>query len=161
MKGLWFSPIDETLKALEVDASTGLSDEEVEIRLRKYGLNKLQAKKRKTILQIFFAQLDDALIYVLFSAVIITFFMHEYIDAIIIFLVIIINALLGLFQEVKAGNAIEALRKLSNPNVLVRRNSAVKEVDSEQIVPGDILVLDAGRMVAADLRLVESHNLQI
>jgi len=153
--------IDETLQTLQTDARNGLSDQEAEQRLQKYGLNKLQAAKRKSILQLFLAQLNDALIYVLFGAVLITSFMGEYIDAIIILLVIIINAVLGVVQEVKAGNAIDALRKLSAPKALVKRNGQVREIDSDKIVPGDILILDAGRFVAADLRLIESANLQI
>lgn len=153
--------IDETLETLEVNAQTGLSDQEVEKRLQRYGLNKLHAKKRRTILQLFLAQLHDALIYVLFGAVLITFFMGEYIDAVIILLVIVVNAVLGVIQEVKAGNAIEALRKLSAPKALVKRNGQIREIDSVGIVPGDILILDTGRYVAADIRLIESVNLQI
>jgi P-type Ca2+ transporter type 2C len=159
---MWFAKsIAETLKELAVDSSTGLSESEIEARLQKYGPNKLQGKKRKTILQMFLSQLNDALIYVLFGAVIITIFMGEYIDSIIILLVIIINALLGVVQEVKAGNAIDALRNLSTPKALVRRDGNTKEISSEQVVPGDIVILDAGRFIPADLRLIESANLQI
>jgi P-type Ca2+ transporter type 2C len=159
---MWFSKsIEETLQEFNVDASIGLSAEKAEAQIRQFGLNKLQGKKKKTILQLLLAQLKDALIYVLFGAVAITLFMGEYIDAIIILLVIIINAVLGVVQEVKAGAAIEALRNLAAPKALVKRNGEVKEIESEKIVPGDILVLDAGRFVAADLRLIESANLQI
>jgi Ca2+-transporting ATPase len=159
---LWFSKsIERTLEELKVNAATGLTDQEAETRMTQYGLNKLQGKKKKSILQMGVAQLKDALIYVLFGAVIITFFMGEYIDGIIILLVIIINAVLGVVQEIKAGNAIEALRNLSTPKALVKRNGATKEIESEKIVPGDILILDAGRLVAADLRLIESANLKI
>ena len=153
--------VEETLQDLHVDAVTGLSEDEATARLEKFGFNKLTSKKRRSILQLFLAQLKDALIYVLFGAVVITLVMGEYIDAVIILLVIFINALLGVVQEVKAGNAIDALRKLSTPRALVRRNGEVKEIDSERIVPGDVLILDAGRFVAADLRLIESANLQI
>lgn len=159
---LWFSKSSErTLQELKVNASAGLTDKEAEIRITQYGTNKVQGKKKKTILQMVAAQLKDALIYVLFGAVIITFFMGEYIDGIIIILVIIINAVLGVVQELKAGNAIEALRSLSTTKTLVRRNGAITEIDSDKIVPGDILVLDAGRQVAADIRLIESANLKI
>ncbi|MDZ7774549.1 MAG: cation-translocating P-type ATPase, partial [Bacteroidales bacterium] len=109
----------------------------------------------------FVAQLQEWLIYILFAAVIITLFMGEYIDAIIIILVIITNAVLGVIQEVKAGKAIEALKKMSFPKALVRRNGEVKEVNSNEVVPGDILILDAGRFISADMRLIESANLQI
>ena len=159
---MWFTKSnEEVLKELGVDLLKGLSEEEAKIRQEKYGLNKLIAKKKKTILQLFIAQLQEWLIYILFAAVVITLFMGEYIDSVIILLVIIVNAVLGVVQEVKAGKAIEALQKMSFPKALVRRNGEVKEVDSENIVPGDILILDAGRFIAADMRLIESANLQI
>jgi len=149
------------LKTLNVDPTIGLSEEEAVMRLEKYGPNKLQEKKKKTIPQLFMEQLKDALIYVLFGASIITLFMGEYVDTTIILLVIIINAVLGVTQQVKAGKAIEALREMASPKALVKRNGEVKEIDSEKIVPGDILILDAGRFIAADLRLIESVNLKI
>jgi Ca2+-transporting ATPase len=159
---MWFhKSVADTLAELGVDASSGLSETEAAARLKKSGPNKLQGKKRKTILQMFVAQLNDALIFVLFGAVLITIFMGEYIDAVIILLVICINAVLGVVQEVKAGNAIEALRNLSTPKALVKRGGETKEIESENVVEGDILILDAGRFVAADLRLIESANLQI
>jgi len=159
---MWFTKSnEEVLNELDVDLLQGLSEEEAKVRLEKYGPNKLLAKKKKTILQLFVAQLQEWLIYILFAAVVITLFMGEYIDSVIILLVIIVNAVLGVVQEVKAGKAIEALQKMSFPKALVRRNGEVKEVDSEKIVPGDIIILDAGRFIAADIRLIESANLQI
>ncbi|PKV75176.1 cation-translocating P-type ATPase [Pontibacter ramchanderi] len=159
---MWFSkPIETVLTDLAVNPTQGLSDAEAKTRLNKYGPNKLTAKKKKSVIQLFLAQLNDWLIYVLFAAVVITLFMGEYIDSIIIVTVIILNAVLGVVQEVKAGNAIEALQKISSPKALVRRDGVVQEIDSEAVVPGDVLVLDTGRYVAADLRLLESANLQI
>jgi len=159
---MWFTKsIDEVLKEINVDPAQGLTDEEATARLGKYGANRLLGKKKKNIFQMFVAQLQEWLIYILFAAVIITLFMGEYIDAIIIILVIITNAVLGVIQEVKAGKAIEALQKMSFPKALVRRNGEVKEVNSHEVVPGDILILDAGRYIAADIRLIESANLQI
>ncbi|MBX0331883.1 cation-translocating P-type ATPase [Pontibacter sp. HSC-14F20] len=159
---MWFSKsIEAVLTELEVDPAQGLSEAQAQARLEKYGPNKLTTKKKKSIFQLFLAQLQDWLIYVLFAAVVITMFMGEYIDSIIILAVIILNAVLGVVQEVKAGNAIEALQKIASPKALVRRAGVVKEIDSEKVVPGDILLLDAGRYIAADLRLLESANLQI
>ena len=159
---MWFSKSAEAvLKELSVDPAYGLSDEEALTRLKKSGVNKLLAEKKKSIFLMFFAQLKNWLIYILLGAVVITIFMGEYVDAAIILLVININALLGVVQEVKAGKAIEALQKLTFPRALVRRNGVVKEIDSENIVPGDILILDAGRIISADIRLVESINLQV
>ncbi|MBD8018150.1 cation-translocating P-type ATPase [Kaistella pullorum] len=158
---MWFTKsIDETLKELSVGPATGLSSEEAASRKSKYGPNRLEAKKKKSVFQIFISQLNDWLIYVLFAAVIITFFMGEYIDSVIIILVILINAGIGVFQEVKAGKAIEALMQMSSPRALVRRDSHTAEIDSAELVPGDIVILDAGRVVPADLRLIESANLQ-
>ena len=159
---MWFSKsIEESLKEFEVDPLPGLSDEEATVRLKKYGQNKLQAKKKESLLKMFVAQLHDWLIYILFAAVLITLFLGEYIDATIIILVIITNAVLGVVQQVKANRAIEALRKMSFPKAIVRRNGIVREVDSGHVVPGDVIILDAGRFIAADLRLIESADLQI
>ena len=159
---MWFSKsIEEVLKELSVDPAIGLGEEEAKARLEKHGHNKLKGQKKKSILQMFGAQLKDWLIYVLFAAVVITLFLGEYIDAIIIIMVIILNAVLGVVQEVKAGNAIEALQKMSSPKSLVRRDGEVKEIDSELVVPGDILILDAGRFISADIRLIETANLQV
>ncbi len=159
---MWFSKSAEAvLKELSADPAYGLSDEEALTRLKNSGANKLQSKKRKSIFRMYFAQLKNWLIYILLGAVVITIFMGEYVDAIIIILVININAFLGVFQEVKAGKAIEALQKLTFPKALVRRNGIVMEIDSEKVVPGDILILDAGRIISADVRLVETINLQV
>jgi Ca2+-transporting ATPase len=153
--------IQEVLSDLDVDPAVGLSLQEVDKRREQYGLNKLIAKKKKSILQLFIAQLQDWLIYVLFVAVLITLFMAEYVDATIILIVIILNAVLGVVQEIKAGNAIEALQKMASPKAIVKREGIIKEVDSESLVPGDILILDTGRFIAADIRLIESANLQV
>ncbi|WFB65178.1 cation-translocating P-type ATPase [Sphingobacterium sp. WM] len=153
--------LEEFVNQLDSNLSDGLTNEQVESRLNEYGKNKLQQESRKSIFRIFIDQLNDALIYVLFAAVGITFFMGEYTDGIIILVVILINAFLGLFQEVRANNAIDALRNLSHPKAIVRRGGKVVEVDSELLVPGDLVLLEAGRYVPADLRLIESANLQI
>ncbi|HZK97196.1 MAG TPA: cation-translocating P-type ATPase, partial [Prolixibacteraceae bacterium] len=137
------------------------SEEEAKVRLEKCGANQLLSKKKKNIFQLFVAQLQEWLIYILFAAVVVTLVMGEFIDATIIILVIITNAVLGVIQEVKAGKAIEALQKISFPKAIVRRNGEVKEINSQEVVPGDILILDAGRFISADIRLIESADLQI
>jgi len=159
---MWFSKSQENvLKELNVNPASGLTEDEVKLRLEKYGMNKLKGKPKKSIITLFLSQLKDMLIYVLIGAAIITFFIREYADSIIILLVIILNAVIGVFQEYKAGKAVEALQKMTTPRSLVRRNGEVKEINSEEVVPGDIVILDAGRYVPADLRLIESANLQI
>jgi len=153
--------IEAVLEALKVDPAQGLSEEIASARIKEFGANKLRAEKKKSIFLLFVEQLKNWLIFILLGAVVITLFMGEYVDAVIILLVINVNAVLGVVQEVKAGKAIEALQKLTFPKALVRRAGAVKEIDSENIVPGDILILDAGRYISADLRLLESINLQV
>lgn len=159
---MWFSKSCEAvLKEVDVDASSGLSDKEAAARLSKYGANKLLRKKKKNVFKLFLEQLKQWLIYVLFAAIVVTLFMGEYIDALIIAMVIVTNALLGVFQEVKAGKAVDALQKMTFPKALVRRNGEVMEIDADKLVVGDILILDAGRYISADVRLIESANLQI
>ncbi len=159
---MWFSKSkEEVLKEFNVNPLTGLSNEEVKLRLDKYGENKLKGKPKKSLVTLFFAQLKDMLIYVLLGASVITIAIGEYVDAIIILLVVVLNAVIGVVQEYKAGKAIEALQQLTTPKSLVRRDGEVKEINSEEIVPGDIIIIDAGRFIPADIRLIESANLQI
>ncbi|MCO7128267.1 cation-translocating P-type ATPase [Sporolactobacillus shoreicorticis] len=158
----WFSKdTEQVLNELQVKQKQGLTNAEVQSRLEKYGENKLKGKPKKSLAALFFSQLRDMLIYVLLGAAVITLLIGEYTDSIIILLVVILNAIIGVFQEFKAEKAIEALQKMTTPRALVRRNGDVIEIDSKEIVPGDIVVLDAGRYIPADLRLIESVNLQI
>jgi Ca2+-transporting ATPase len=159
---MWFSKsIEEVLVEMGVDPAQGLSESEARLRLETYGANRLKEKKKKSIFLLFVAQLQDWLIYILLAAVVTTLFLGQYTDAVIIILVIVINAVLGVVQQVKAGKAIEALQKMAFPKALVRRSGVVKEIASGKVVPGDILILDAGRFITADIRLIESANLQI
>ncbi|RYL89328.1 calcium-translocating P-type ATPase, PMCA-type [Sporolactobacillus sp. THM7-4] len=159
---MWFSKTaEEVLKAFHVDPATGLSSEEARERLEKYGENKLKSKPKKSLIALFFSQLRNMLIYVLLGAAVITLIIGEYTDAIIILIVVVLNAVIGVFQEFKAEQAIEALQKLTTPRSLVRRDGEIKEIDSREVVPGDIIVLDAGRFIPADLRLIEGADLRI
>lgn len=152
---------EEVLQELAVDPNQGLSSEEANLRLEKYGPNKLKGKKKKSAVVLFLAQLKDMLIYVLLGAAVITFAIGEYVDAIIIILVVILNAVIGVVQEFKAEKAIEALQKMTTPHSLVKRDGEVQEINSEDLVPGDVVIIDAGRYIPADLRLIDSANLQI
>ena len=162
---MWFTKSqNDVLKELNVDPKVGLTTEKVNIRLEKYGQNKLKGKAKKTLLQLFIAQLQDMLIYVLIAAAVINLIVdihHGWTDALIIMAVVLINAVVGVVQESKAEKALEALQQMTTPKSLVRRNGEVIEVNSEDLVPGDILVIDAGRFIPADVRLIESANLQI
>ena len=159
---MWFSKTSETvLKELNSNISTGLSDEEAKKRLSEYGPNRLSTKKKKTLLQLFISQLADVMIYILFGAAIISAIVGEISDSIIILIVIFINAIIGVVQESKAEKALEALKELSTPKAIVKRGGELKEIPSEEVVIGDIVVIDAGRFIPADLRLIESANLKI
>ncbi len=159
---MWFMKSkDEVLQEFEVDKKAGLSDAEAKKRLEQYGFNKLKGKPKKSILSLFLSQLKDMLIYVLIAAAVITMAIGEYTDSIIILLVIFLNATIGVIQEFKAEKAVEALQKMTTPKAVVRRDGKELEINSEEVVPGDIVLLDAGRYVPADLRLIESANLQI
>lgn len=152
---------EEVVKKLDVDSASGLNEEQVKMRLEKYGENKLASQKKKTVFRLFLEQLNDILIYILIVAAVISAFMGEINEAIIIGIVIILNAAIGVIQESKAEKAMEALKQLTTPKAYVKRNGDVVEIASEEIVPGDIVILDAGRYVPCDLRLIETANLKV
>ncbi|KXA10592.1 calcium-transporting P-type ATPase, PMR1-type [Clostridium perfringens] len=159
---MWYKKSkNEILKDLDVDEKNGLSSTEALRRLEKYGKNKLETKKKKTLFKQFLSQLKDVMIYILIIAAIISAFLGEISDALIILLVIIINAFIGVVQESKAEKALDALKELSTPKALVKRDGSLKEILSEDIVPGDIVVIDAGRYIPGDLRLIDTANLKI
>ncbi|XZL29285.1 calcium-transporting P-type ATPase, PMR1-type [Clostridium perfringens] len=159
---MWYKKSkNEILKDLDVDEKNGLSSTEALRRLEKYGKNKLETKKKKTLFKQFLSQLKDVMIYILIIAAIISAFLGEISDALIILLVIIINAVIGVIQESKAEKALDALKELSTPKALVKRDGSLKEILSEDIVPGDIVIIDAGRYIPGDLRLIDTANLKI
>ena len=159
---MWFnkSPQDVIIE-LVTNPIEGLTTEEANIRLARDGENRLAGKKKKSLAVLFFSQINDAMIYILIAAAIISAAMGEISDSIVILIVILINALIGLIQESKAEKALEALKNLSTPKALVKRNGILLEIPSEQVVVGDIIIIDAGRYIPADLRLLESSNLKI
>ncbi|ACO03786.1 MAG TPA: cation transporter [Persephonella sp.] len=138
----------------------GLSDEEVKRRIEKYGLNELEEKKESSLL-IFFRQFNNPLVYILIVAITITFFMGDYIDAGIIAGIVFVNGLLGFFQEIKARSSIEALKKLTETKTRVLRDGKEKTVSVSHIVPGDIVILEEGDVVPADIRLIDSVGLMV
>lgn len=159
---MWYKKSkNEILQELDVDEKNGLSSTEALRRLEKYGKNKLETKKKKTLFKQFLSQLKDVMIYILIIAAIISAFLGEISDALIILLVIVINAVIGVVQESKAEKALDALKELSTPKALVKRDGSLKEILSEDIVPGDIVIIDAGRYIPGDLRLIDTANLKI
>ncbi|HAS92413.1 MAG TPA: ATPase [Clostridiales bacterium] len=153
--------IKETCEELSTVQNTGLNQEEAKKRLLSDGPNALVEKKGKTKLQMFLAQLKDTLIYILFAAAAISIALNEITDAIIILLVVLLNAIIGMVQESKAEAALEALKNLSSPNAMVRRDGMAMEIPAAELVVGDIVILEAGRIIPADLRLIQSINLKI
>ena len=139
----------------------GLSKQEAEKRLKKYGFNKIPEKKSFSRIKIFFDQLKSPLVYILFIAGMITFALEEYSDSIIIFIAVFLNTIIGYFQEAKANNALSQLKKILQANTIVFRDGQEKKILQKEIVPGDIVFLRAGNKVPADVRIVESHNLEI
>lgn len=151
----------EVMAQLETNEQKGLSVREAETRLEKYGANKLQEQKKKGMFTLLMEQLNDPLIYILMVAIAISLFLKEAGDAVIIAAVIILNSVVGVIQEDKARKAIEALQQLSSPKALVKREGKEFEISSNELVPGDIVFLEAGRQVPADLRLLKAINLKI
>ena len=154
-------PWQEAVLSLETSASNGLTAEESRRRLERYGPNKLREGKKKTIFQLFLAQLNDPLIFILLIAAGISGFLGEISDMAIIALVVVLNAVIGVSQESRAEKAMEELKKLSTPRAYVVRDGVTAETDSESLVPGDVVLLDAGRFIPCDLRLIESANLRV
>ena len=159
---MWFNKsFEETVKEFNSNILNGLSSEEAKMRLEKIGENKLISKKKESLFILFLSQLNDVMIYILILASIISAIMGEISDSIIIIIVILINAIIGVVQEYKAEKALESLKKLSTPKAIVKRDGIILEISSKEVVPGDIIIIDAGRYIPADIRLIESANLKI
>ena len=156
----WHSlSIEETLERTE-SSTEGLTAEKASSKLEKYGPNELKARKKKSPITIFLRQFADVMILVLIAAAGISAFLGETSDTIIIIVIIILNAIVGFVQEYRAEKAMEALQKMAVPMAMVIRDGKEVEIASPQIVPGDIVLLEAGNMVPADLRLIEVHSLK-
>lgn len=158
--------IKAALEALET-SKDGLTSEEALKRQAKYGKNELPKAKKKTIFTAFLGQMNNAMIYVLLIAAVISFVMaiiekeDSYFEPILILTIVIINGIIGTIQELKADKALEALEKLSAPTTIVRRNGELQELKASELVPGDIVILEEGRTIPADLRLITSVNLKV
>lgn len=165
---MWHSSsVEEVFKKLKTNINIGLSEEEAQKRFERYGPNNLKEKKKESIFVKFIKQFNDFMIITLIIAAIISAVVSklngeaDYIDSIIIVAIVIFNAIMGLVQEQKAEKSLEALKKMSAPNAKVRRNGRVQEIDATMVVPGDIVILEAGNYVPADCRLINSYNLKI
>ncbi|MCR4670893.1 MAG: cation-translocating P-type ATPase [Saccharofermentans sp.] len=158
---------EETLADLQTDSKTGLSFAEAKERLIKYGSNTLGEEKKTPLWKRFLLQFCDAMVFILIGAAALSAYMamkegtsEGWIDVIVIVAIIILNAVLGVYQEGKADKALDALKKMSSPKTKVLRGGSVTLVDSETVVPGDIVLIDAGDAIASDMRLIESESLK-
>ena len=152
---------DDVLDELDSDLEDGLSKDEAENRLEEYGYNKLKEEKKRTLLSRILAQFADFLVLILIAAAIISVFVGESTDAIVIIAIVVLNAFLGVYQEGKAEKSLEALKKMSSPDAKVVRDGKTVTVKANTLVPGDIVLLDAGDIIPADVRFIESSNLKV
>ena len=158
---------NEALKHFDSDATRGLSAAEVTRRQEKYGQNKLKEKKKKTMLQRFFEQFKDVMILILIGAAIVSFVVAcverdpmEFFEPALILLIVVLNAIMGVVQESRAEHALEALQTLSAPHTRVIRDGVEMIIEAVDLVPGDIIKLEAGDSIPADARLIHSVSLK-
>ncbi|HSM26249.1 MAG TPA: HAD-IC family P-type ATPase, partial [Anaerolineaceae bacterium] len=152
---------DETLLKLETELEKGLSDAQAQKRLEQYGPNQLEEGKRTTFLQMVLRQLNNFVVILLIVASIISAFLGEYIDASAIIAIVILNTVMGVVQENRAEQALATLKKLAAPDAQVLRNGRRETIPSHLLVPGDIVFLEAGYFIPADVRLLEAINLRV
>ena len=159
--------IKEIEKELRTNIKTGLGDKDVQIRQDEFGKNKIEEGKKESLLVKFLNQFKDFMIIILIIAAIISAVVSymegtgDYFDSIIIIAIVVFNGIMGLIQEAKAEKSIEALKKMSAPVAKVRRNGKALTVNGEDIVPGDIVILETGCYVPADIRLINTYNLKL
>ncbi|MGQ4650209.1 HAD-IC family P-type ATPase [Lyngbya aestuarii] len=157
----WTLETQDTLESLDVQTDEGLSESEVESRREQYGANRLKETTSRSTWQIFIEQFKSLIIGILAVAAILSFVFSQWIEGIAVLIAIVVNTAIGFFTELRAVRSMEALQELSSTTSKVRRAGKVQEVPSEELVPGDIVVLESGDVVPADLRLVEGSNVQI
>lgn len=160
MKQYYLQTKDEVLKEFRT-GSDGLSTKQAEENLAKYGKNALVEGKKKTAFQVFLEQFKDLMVIILIIAAVISAFTGDLESMLVIIAVLILNAILGTVQHVKAEKSLESLKSLSSPSAKVLRNGKKIEIDSKDVVPGDIMLLEAGDMVTADGRILDNYSLQV
>ena len=153
--------VDSTLSELDVQRDQGLSPTEVEQRQTKYGKNVLPVDEGVNWIELIVGQFKDLMVIILVIAAGISFFLGEVEDVIVIMIIVILNAALGVYQEFRAEQALAALSALQVPQVRVRRKSEIRQVSAEELVPGDVVLLEEGDRIPADGRLIESVNMQV
>ncbi|KJS21339.1 MAG: ATPase [Clostridiaceae bacterium BRH_c20a] len=158
----WYSQeVTQVTQELNGDLEKGLSTEEVNKRLNSYGPNALKEPPPRSLISMFIAQLKEVLVLILIVAAVVSGALGEVADSIVILIIVVLNAALGVFQENKAEQALKALKEMTKAMVKVLRNGKVTQVEVDQLVPGDIVLLDAGDSIPADARLFESASLRV
>ncbi len=158
----WFNlETPEVVTELKTHPHEGLSAGEAAQRLDEYGKNELKEKEGKSILAILFDQVKETLVLILLAAAVVSLLLGEHIDGIIIFIIVLLNTVLGFWQEFKSEKAIQALKKLTVPRVRVKRDGQAQTISAKELVPGDLLLVEAGNIVPADARLLEAANLKV
>ena len=152
---------EELLEKIKSNPKTGLSSSEAQARLEKYGPNKIESSNKKSMLEKIKEQILDPMVILLIVASIISAFTGDKIEAIIIIAIVIINAIMSIYQEGQAEDSVAALQKMSSPEATVVRDGKRGKVKAEDLVPGDIVILETGDIIPADIRLLDSRNLQI
>ena len=158
--------LSEVKQKLKTNYQYGLTNEEVDKRFQEYGENKLEDKPKESFVVKFFKQFNDFMIIILIIAAIVSALIekmqgsNDYLDSIIIIAIVVFNAIMGIIQEAKAEKSLEALKKMTAPVVKVRREGRVRQIKSSDLVPGDIVILEAGNFVPADCRLITAVNLK-
>lgn len=153
--------LEEVIKELNTNTKTGLATKEVKKRQAEYGSNELQQKKKKTIGKMILEQLTDKMIIILLIASALSFLLGEKIEGFVILFIISINIVISVIQEKKASNALEALKNMNAPHSLVLRNGKLEKILASELVPGDIVHLEAGNIIPADIRWIEEHNILV
>ena len=149
------------IEELKTNTKTGLTTEEVRKRQEQYGLNELKQKKKKTILKMVIEQLTDKMIIILLIASILSFLLGEKLEGVVILFIIAINIIISVVQEKKASDALEALKNMNAPHSLVLRNGKKEKVLAKDLVPGDIVYLEAGNIIPADIRWIEENEILV
>ena len=153
--------IDHTIEGMESHLLLGLSSQEAHARLEKHGPNELTERPRPGFLKLLLAQFNNFLVIILIVAAVVSLLLGEVVDAVAIMAIVVLNSVLGVVQESKAEQALAALKKMAAPNAQVVRDGMQATIPARELVPGDIVLLEAGNYVPADMRLVESVNLKI
>ncbi len=153
--------IEEVIRQFESHGEKGLTEAEAAVRLRRDGKNEMKEARKKTLLESFFEQLNDPLIYVLIGAAAVSVMLKEVSDAVIIGVVVFMNAIVGMVQEGKAQKALDSLKKLTSPRAVVIRDGVKREVAAAELVLGDLVCLEAGCQVPADMRLIRTNDLKV